>query len=166
MEEPSIIMGIVSITPRIDYSQGNDWITRLTNMDQLHKPGMDGIGFQEAITDSFAFWDTKIKEDKSYVYKSAGKQPAWIEYMTNYNKVYGHFAENDGEDAQGQCVLKRDYAYDDVTTSIKDLTTYIDPMKYNYAFAVSDLTAQNFWMQIACNITARRLMSAKVIPNL
>ena len=35
--EPGYIMCISSITPRIDYSQGNDWDTELLTMDDLHK---------------------------------------------------------------------------------------------------------------------------------
>ena len=49
---------------------------------------------------------------------------------------------------------------------IKDLTTYVDPAKYNYIFAETSRDAQNFWMQIGVDITARRKMSAKVMPNL
>ena len=49
---------------------------------------------------------------------------------------------------------------------IKDLTTYIDPSKFNHIFANTRRDAMNFWVQIACDITARRVMSAKVIPNL
>ena len=50
--------------------------------------------------------------------------------------------------------------------SIKDLTTYVDPKKFNHIFANSRRDAQNFWIQIGCNITARRKMSAKLMPNL
>ena len=39
-----------SHTPRIDYSQGNKWWTRLESMDDFHKPTLDAIGFQELIT--------------------------------------------------------------------------------------------------------------------
>ena len=54
-------MGIMSITPRIDYSQGNKWyMTELDNMNDLHKPALDGIGFQELITEQMAWWDTHI----------------------------------------------------------------------------------------------------------
>ena len=49
---------------------------------------------------------------------------------------------------------------------IKDLTTYIEPAKYNYVFADTKLSAMNFWVQIGVEWTARRKMSAKVIPNL
>ena len=39
VDEPSIIMGIVSLTPRLDYSQGNDWSINLkqwTTFTNLH----------------------------------------------------------------------------------------------------------------------------------
>ena len=49
---------------------------------------------------------------------------------------------------------------------IKDLTTYIDPTKFNYIFADQSLDAMNFWVQIGVDWKARRMMSAKVIPNL
>ena len=52
--EPSIIMGIMSITPRLDYAQGNKWYMNLKTIDDLHKPALDGIGFQELITEQMA----------------------------------------------------------------------------------------------------------------
>ena len=94
---------------------------------------------------------------------SAGKQPAWINYMTNFNKCYGEFANPDTEMFM---TLNRRYEYDKVTKRIKDLTTYIDPAKFNHIFAVEDLSAQNFWVQIGLDITARRKISAKLMPNL
>ena len=57
--------------------------------------------------------------------------------------------------------LNRRYEADE-DLSIKDLTTYIDPVKFNYMFAQTKIDAQNFWVQIAVDCTARRLMSAKV----
>ena len=40
----------ITKTPRIDYSQGNNWDVTLDTMDDLHKPSLDEIGFQELIT--------------------------------------------------------------------------------------------------------------------
>lgn len=159
VNEPSYIIGIVSITPRVDYSQGNNWDINLATMDDFHKPSLDEIGFQDLMTEQMAFWDVNVDEDR----KSAGKQPAWLNYMTDYNRLHGNFADPRNE---MYMTLARRYTADVATKSIKDLTTYIDPVKYNYAFAQTDLTAQNFWVQIACDITARRKMSAKLMPNL
>lgn len=162
LDEPSYVMGIISITPRIDYSQGNDWDLKLKTMNDLHKPALDGIGFQDLITDQMAYWELHGTNINPVTY-SAGKQPAWLNYMTNFNKTYGNFANPDD---QMFMTLNRRYECDETTFRIKDLTTYIDPMKFNYIFADTERDAQNFWVQLAIDITARRKMSAKIIPNL
>lgn len=167
IDEPSYLIGIVSLTPRIDYSQGNKWDTQLKTMDDLHKPQLDGIGFQELITDQMAWFDTKIDSGGRPIFKSAGKQPAWINYMTNVNQTRGNFAV-DGEEMF--MTLNRKFEFHGDGTSewfgIGDLTTYIDPSKYNDIFSYNKLDAQNFWTQIKVDIKARRKMSAKVMPSL
>ena len=47
--EPCYIIGIGSITPRIDYSQGNDFFVTHQTMDDIHKPALDGIGYQDSV---------------------------------------------------------------------------------------------------------------------
>ena len=42
-EEPGYIFCITSITPRVDYFQGNEWDLYLETMDDLHKPQLDDI---------------------------------------------------------------------------------------------------------------------------
>lgn len=169
VEEPSYIIGIVSITPRIDYSQGTKWDRNLKTMNDLHKPALDAIGFQDLITSKMAWWDTYIGATNKLITKySAGKQPAWIDYMSNYNRTHGNFASGKSEEFM---VLNRSYEINKETLNlnqsvIKDLTTYIDPTKFNYIFADQSLDAMNFWVQIGVDWKARRMMSAKVIPNL
>ena len=166
IDEPSYIMGIVSIVPQIDYSQGNKWDVNLQSINDLHKPALDEIGFQNLITDQMAWWDTQMNGPLDVpIYRSAGKQPAWINYMTNVNRVFGNFAD---ETQQMFMVLTRQYSmyYTEGRPKIQDLTTYIDPNKFNNVFADTRLDAQNFWMQIGVGLEVRRKMSAKVIPNL
>jgi hypothetical protein len=163
IDEPSYIMGIVSITPRVDYSQGNKWDVNLKTMNDLHKPALDAIGFQDLITDQMAWFDTGINNSHEVTYSSAGKQPAWINYMTNVNQTRGSFAEVDNSMFM---TLNRRYEQDNQGAGIDDLTTYIDPSKYNNIFAQTSLDSQNFWVQIRVDNFARRKMSAKVIPNL
>lgn len=163
INEPSYVMGIVSITPRIDYSQGNKWDVNLKTMNDLHKPALDEIGYQDLVTDQMAWFDTIADETGNVTYRSAGKQPAWINYMTNVNQVRGDFAIANNSMFM---TLNRRYENGGGTIGIEDLTTYVDPTKFNHIFAETALDAQNFWVQISNNITARRKMSAKVIPNL
>lgn len=160
--EPSMIMALGSITPRIDYSQGNKWWTRLESMDDFHKPTLDAIGFQELITEEVAAWNTELKDDYNCIYSSLGKQPSWIEYTTDVNETYGEFAA--GMPLAFMC-LNRVYEENSDHT-IGNASTYIDPTIYNNIFAESRLSSQNFWVQVAFDVTARRVMSAKQIPNL
>ena len=93
VKEPSYIIGIMSITPRVCYSQGNAWDLSLKTIDDLHNPALDGIGFQELITSQMAWFDsTAIDGGGSEIY-SAGKQPAWINYMTDVDTCHGDFAD-------------------------------------------------------------------------
>lgn len=160
--EPSMIMALGSITPRIDYSQGNKWWTRLESMDDFHKPTLDAIGFQELITEEAAAWNTELEDDYTPIYQSLGKQPSWIEYTTDVNETYGEFAA--GMPLAFMC-LNRVYE-EGKDGTIKNASTYIDPTIYNNIFAESRLSSQNFWVQVAFDVTARRVMSAKQIPNL
>lgn len=160
--EPSMIMALGSITPRIDYSQGNKWWTRLESMDDFHKPTLDAIGFQELITDELAAWNTELDDNYNCIYSSLGKQPSWIEYTTDVNETYGEFAA--GMPLAFMC-LNRVYEENEDGT-IDNSSTYIDPTIYNNIFAESRLSSQNFWVQVAFDVTARRVMSAKQIPNL
>lgn len=183
IKEPSYIIGIASITPYIDYCQGNDFdMTELDSLNDLHKPELDEIGFQDLLLERAAWWGTYYDYDEQKWVKSAGgKQPAWLEYMTSVNQVFGEFAE---KDKLGYMVLRRDYEGNDgfyslnesenindeapaqKYTMVKDWTTYINPTKFNYQFADTSLTAQNFWVQIGINAICRRKISAKLIPNL
>ena len=157
-------MGICAITPLIDYSQGNDWDLDISTMDDWHKPALDGIGYQDSLNDQRAwfagYWDEDTQKEMK---KSAGKQVAWINYMTNFNKTFGNFAA--GESEAFMC-LNKYYHPDTSKHDIKNLTTYIDPSEHNEIFADTELSAMNFWIQTACQIIKRGNYSAKQIPNL
>lgn len=152
INEPCYIMGIASITPLVDYSQGNDWDNWLETMDDLHKPQLDGIGYQD------------LMENKMHGLAkpslAIGKQPAWLDYMTNFNKTYADFAAGEQE---SYMVLNRIYNVDD-EGKITNATTYINPKDYTYIFATNTETNRDFWIQIGCGVIARRVMSAAQIP--
>nr|DAU90149.1 MAG TPA: Major capsid protein [Microviridae sp.] len=162
--EPCYIISICSITPRIDYGQGNTWDTYLETMDDWHKPALDGIGYQDSINGERAWWADYYTADPDLKRTAAGKTVAWINYMTNVNRTFGNFAPGMSESFM---VLNRNYSMNNsASPQIEDLTTYIDPEKFNYIFADANLDAMNFWVQTRFEIKARRLISAKQIPNL
>lgn len=158
--EPGYIIGIAAITPMIDYSQGNEWdMMNLKTMDDLHKPALDGIGYEDSMNSQRAWWAKDFGTD---IDTSAGKTVAWINYMTNFNRTFGNFASGGSE---AFMCLNRNFERSS-ENKIADLTTYIDPAKHNEIFADTDLGSQNFWVQTAFNIEVRRNISAKQIPNI
>jgi hypothetical protein len=163
-EEPGYIMGLMAITPMIDYSQGNDFDLNLQTIDDLHKPALDGIGYQDLIQEQMVGETSTYNGGESIskmTHKAANKTVAWIDYMTNYNRTYGDFAAGESLDFM---VLNRRYEVNN--GEITDLTTYIDPQKYIEIFADTSIDSQNFWVQTVIQATRRGNYSAKQIPFL
>lgn len=164
-EEVGYIIGLMAITPIIDYSQGNDFDLNLQTIDDLHKPALDGIGYQDLIQEQMV-GNTSVYNGGATIDKikhlAANKTVAWIDYMTNYNRTYGDFAAGEALDFM---VLNRRYEVGNNDT-IEDLTTYIDPQKYIEIFADTSIDSQNFWVQTVVQATRRGNYSAKQIPFL
>ena len=154
----------MAITPMVDYSQGNDFDLNLQTIDDLHKPALDGIGYQDLIQEQMV-GETSVYENSRNLanlkHLAANKTVAWIDYMTNYNRTFGDFAVGEALDFM---VLNRRYEVSDNT--IKDLTTYVDPQKYIEIFADTSIDSQNFWVQTVIQATRRGNYSAKQIPFL
>lgn len=165
LDENGYLIGVCWITPRVDYCEGNRWHVYLKTMNDYHKPQLDGIGFQDLNTDLMVADTLEIDANGNYRHQSIGKQPAWINYMTNFNRTYGNFAKRDTEaNSESFMVLNRWYDKDE--NGQYDFSTYINPTKYNYVFAESDITTNNFWTQLGVGIEARRVMSAKIMPTI
>ena len=88
-EEAGHILGIIRIVPKLIYSQGNNPDLDLMTLDDLHQPDLDGIGYQDLLTERFAAVDTRRDDEGVATYRSIGKQPAWIDYMTDIDEAYG-----------------------------------------------------------------------------
>lgn len=164
-DEISYAMGFVTITPIIDYAQGNKYDVEYKTMDDFHKPSLDGIGFQDSLNNWKAHWDDYQDNTGEWKKRAMGKIPAWMWYRTSINEVYGNFAIREN---QGWMILNRNYDWeiDNGAFKIKDLTTYIDPRKFNNIFAQTSLDSMNFWVQINIEDETRRKITARLIPNL
>lgn len=160
VEEPGYVMGIMAITPMVDYSQGNDFDLNLFTMDDLHKPALDGIGYQDLMNEQRAWW-TAQQQYTEIIDTTPGKSVAWIDYMTNFNRTFGNFAAGESEDFM---VLNRNYERG-TENGIANGSTYINPQEHIDIFADTAIDSQNFWVQTACEITRRGNYSAKQIPN-
>jgi len=179
--EHGFMMTIFSISPYVDYSQGVSWYLRMTSLGDIHVPVLDGIGFQDLISDDLTTVYTvspqttvgNIDNDYHYGYYGIGKQPAFVEWMTNENRVYGDFADPDRLMYMTLCRRFTDWSVKlnaagtkPVYSATVNFSTYIDPRDWNYCFADTTLESQNFWVQLAFHITAKRVISKKIMPHL
>lgn len=162
LDEPCIIMGILSATPRLDYTQGNDWQINLKTMADLHTPIMDKLQYQDLITDEMAYWDTNLPNTSTVALKSAGKQLSWTQYQTAVNKSYGNFAIKNSE----MFMIFAQRYEPDTSGNISNLSTYIDPAMFNYMWAETRRDAMNLWVQASVNVKATRVMSANQFPSI
>lgn len=163
-DEEKLVMVIAKITPRIVYSQGNSWLTNLTSLDDLHKPALDKIGYQNVLSDQSAVMETIMGPAfNQKTTKSIGKVPAWAWYRTNLDDVRGNMAYE-----ESYKVFGREYSYTKQSGYyvVQDQTTYINPMKFNDVFAIESLDAMNFDVQVGMDFKMSLVMSEEVIPNL
>ena len=168
--EMGMLMIFASIKPRVDYTQGNDWSYKLESIDDLHKPEFDQIGFQNLDAEQMHWLNAAQRDDGSWLTQTVGKQPAWMNYRTNVNRARGNFAIGyEGADSEQFMILARNYGWlpaPDGWFEMADPTTYIDPVKFNQAFAQTDLNAQNFWMQYGIDLEVTRIMNPRLMPNM
>lgn len=163
-DEEKLVMVLAKITPRLVYNQGNDWTVNLRNLDDLHKPAFDKIGYQNLLSDQSAVFETIVNTPTGLTTKSIGKQPAWQWYRTAYDTALGNMA-----DEESYKVFGREYEAEldgNGNYIVKDQTTYIDPMKFNDVFAIESLDAMNFDVQVGMDATLTLVMSEELIPQL
>lgn len=161
--ELGYLMVIMSVVPRVDYSQGTrDCLTHLT-LGDLHVPALDSIGMQDLLVDTF--FSAGCASDGSFNVeaKSVGKQPAWLELMTSVNETHGNFAAWCN---LSYMALNRTFMLTSNFASGIDFTAYVDPVLYLKNFAGSDYTADPFWVQIRFQYFVKRALSKRVMPNL
>ena len=136
-------------------------------MDDLHKPSLDGIAFQDLDTKQAAWWDGHANDKFSF-----GKQVAWQNYMTTINQIHGEFALNG--DYSWMTLQRKYHARISLSWGqnqkwipyISDRSTYINPNDWNGIFADERDDGQNFWLTKLQEADFRRVMAAKQIPNL
>lgn len=162
--EHGYLMTIMSIIPRVDYYQGVKYYMRHRTLADVHVPAMDGIGFQDLLGDDFYAATTNVEQTALYPesYIAFAKQPAWVEYMSAVNELHGDFAE---QNKLMYLVLARRFYQSGAVTNF-NFTSYINPKDFNYMFADSSLTAQNFWVQLKVGFNTKLPMSKRVMPNL
>lgn len=159
-----LVMILGKITPRLVYTQGIHWYMNLRSVDDIHKPGLDKIAYQNWLTDQFFAPDTIIKNDGTLITKSIGKLPAWTPYTTNVDRATCRMAST-----EAYKVFGRKYEAEmgpDGQYQLKDGTTYIDPTKFNNVFVDESLEAMPFDIVFGVEAYLTMVKSEEVIPGI
>lgn len=164
--EPGFIICIHKVTPSESYYQGLRYFYRHRTMMDHHIPELDGIGFQDLLTDEFDSSNTPVDAFGEVTFWNAiGKQPAWIEYMTEVDEVHGEFAAGFQKGRSHQ-VFARHYNIPDLPDPTLLYSSYIYPPLYNQNFADASLTSENLWCRYHFRFVAKRAISKRLMRHL
>lgn len=169
--ENGTFMLILSLVPRVDYFQGIAPDLMKTKLADTFVPAKDCIGFQPVMQSQLCAlpaldsagnpipWDGS----DSPFNVSLGYQPAWTEYTTAVNRLHGDFCST-----LNYWTLSRQFQYktaqDSPTTT--DFSSYVNPALFNFAFADTSPSAENFLVQCSFDLKMRRPISKQSMPRI
>ena len=172
-DRPGYVMAIATLVPRVDYNQFTDRYVRHQKLSDDFMPEYNGIGYQDVLvgdllTQYAPNWNLSsgTTPSKDPFANSVGKQPAWIEHMTDVNRVRGTFCST-----ENSWVLARDMSVEGemvsgaYPTDYLDSSAYIDPGVWNQPFADESPTAQNFYAQFYIRDRVRSTILKRLRPK-
>lgn len=171
-DRPGYVMAIASIVPRVDYFQRLERYTQYTDIADEFRPEYNGIGLQDALVSDFNADFSRIDAPVTATFTdpstaSLGKQPAWIEYMTAVNKVRGTFCTTERSWVLSRNMMLRpsDSTAESQPTQNTNISAYVIPDQWASAFALSDVTAQNFLAQFNIKDYVRSSVLKRLLPK-
>ena len=173
-DRPGYVMVLAQIVPHVDYDQGLSRYVLSRKLSDEFRPEFNGIGLQDVlVSDLNASYENIAEAGTAEALTppwrvGVGKQPAWIQYMTDINKVRGTFCST-----ERSWVLRRDMQAtgdpDDtgVYDPTKDTVTsaYINPHDWNQPFSDQSPTAQNFLVQFNIRHKVRSTVLKRLRPK-
>lgn len=177
-EDYSIFFAIVSLVPDVIYCNGLGKGLDTIKFDDEYYPQFDQLGFQDVPRYKYNALPTFNPESgvlmptSSTYDRVVGKNIAFIDMISNIDRCHGNFAK----DAYFEpWVLKRTFEHEfmDADGTIGnypipdiDITSYANPLDYQYPFVMRAGEDANFIFQIAFDIRAVRSKGKYFMPTL
>lgn len=178
--EHGIVMCIYTLTPIVSYSQGQHFDAIHTQMSDLYWPSLRNIGFQPVFQRSLSITNERYFIPNQSGYPAVGAlgvapsnafayQPAYTEYTTEVDRVYGDFEL--GQDLD-YWVLQRSFLAPTrkgaaaTTGEMFHYSSYILPWQFEYPFVETSNDAGNFIVEIGLDIKVRRRLGKVIQPSL
>lgn len=184
-EEEGYCVVIVSLLPMPDYCENIEPDLLRLNFADDYKPQLSQLGFQDVQAGDFSVLpivdsdgllsdagETTVDPDEVAPSEIVAKQVAWLDLMTDTNRVHGEFATFGYYD---YWVLRRQFRkyavqndswYGSRRTSSFDMSRYINPLDWQYMFTGTTLGDPNFFLQFSFDIKAVRPVSKRFMPSM
>lgn len=177
-DRPGYYMVIASIVPRVDYASFVDrWATEL-QLDDLFKNELNGVGLQDLLmTDlvnhsaqNVPHIDGDLPGQPSVYALGVAKQPAFIDYMTDVNRVNGRLYD---DTLMRSWVNLREFQLNCPTMTSTPTDSWVDgfgdpiiPQRWNGGFTNNAPNAENFIVQFYFSEFVRSNVSKRLMPHL
>lgn len=161
---------IASLVPRVDYYQFAERYLLDTYAKDIFINEYNGLPFQDVLGSDLNAVSPVANNiqrtpwvDGTNPFKYAfGKQPAWTDYMTAVSTVRGDFSTDlrywtlsRDMKARGGGIPRDTYS-----------TAYVQPDLFNFAFADTSKTAQNFFTQFGISMFKKSNVSKRLMPTI
>lgn len=158
-QEPGYLIGIVTCTPAVSYSDASENFHEYDTLADFPLPARSGKLFQSLRLKNFAFTGTSADEYE------VGQQPYGFDYMTEYGRVSALY----GSKLKESYVFKRDFDLYGIGVSSNTAvlnylrSVYVEPSTFDNNFNDAGINArQNFTLKTMCNLSVVLPLSDQV----
>lgn len=177
--EDGYVMVIASITPLIGYHQNITPNLLRLSMEDDFNPNLQRLSYQDVPMAFYSALPNNVEygvfsSDPDPLSKSVGKQVAWLDEMTDVNRIYGDFASDFG--FERSWVLGRDYTKTWLETPPDPdyskysartvISPYVNPLEHNDIFTSQNIGRAPWALHLSFDIKAKRPIGKRYRPTL
>lgn len=184
-DRPGYLMYMLSIVPRVDYASFVDRYALDTKLSDLFVNELNGVGLDDVLFSDLcnhADSEHAVGGGEAYPIYTAqsgvgtifdtavAKQPAWMSYMSDVNRVNGRFYDNV---AMRSWVNLREFTFDldnsaesNTLLGVSGFGDEIRPDLWNAGFTDTSASAENFLVQLNIEDVVRSNVAKRLMPHL
>lgn len=184
-DRPGYLMYMLSIVPRVDYASFVDRYALDLKLSDLFVSELNGVGLDDMLFSDLcnhASGENGVGGGTAYPVYTAdsgegtifdtaiAKQPAWMSYMSDVNRVNGRFFDNV---AMRSWVNLREFTYDidspDGSNKLLGVNGFGDEIRpdlWNAGFTDTSASAENFLVQLNIEDVVRSNVAKRLMPHL
>lgn len=169
-DESGVIMFISAIVPKPAYCQGLNPDLVVKSWADDFNPEMVGEGFQSVprhrytMLPSTGWFDTMTFGGENPNLMSVGEEVAWSWLKTDFSRLHGEFSTIGNSQ---YWTIHRAFTpinVEDRTFGSDSITTYVDPLKFQYLFTTQSILDANFKLYANIDLTVTNAVADNYMP--